>query len=95
MPRGRPKGSTGNYFRWPPERIADLFEDADILADKRGRINKTRLAQQLKKEFPDKYRYDTVEQMRQQLSKAYQRKTTPDDLDAFNADVLARMLGEK
>jgi hypothetical protein len=92
--RGRPKGSTGTYFRWPPERVADLWLDADILADKQGRVDKKRLAKQLKQEFPDKYRYVSEDQLRRQLSKEYQRKTTLDDLDAFNADVLAHLLGE-
>ena len=95
MPRGRPRGSTGNYFRWSPERIADLWQDADILASKQGRVNRAALARLLKQKFPDKYRYDTVEQLRQQLFKAYERnKTKLDDLDAFNAAVLAQMLGE-
>ena len=52
------------------------------------------MARLLKQEFPDKYRYVTEEQLRQLLSKAYQRKTKLDDLDAFNASVLAHMLGE-
>jgi hypothetical protein len=49
----------------------------------------------LKQKFPDKYRYVTEEQLRQLLSKSYQRKTTLDDLDAFNAAELGHMLGEK
>jgi hypothetical protein len=95
MPLGRPKGSTGTYFRWTPKRIADLWQDADLLASRQGKVNKRRVARLLKQNFPNKYRYDTVEQLRQQLSKVYQRKTKLDDLDAFNADVLAHMLGEK
>ena len=125
MPRGRRKGSTGTYFRWPPEKIADLWQDAQFIveklellpssvssphpevlgvvptrtngqgpASKQGRVNKQLVATLLKQEFPDKYRYATEEQLRQQLSKAYQRKTKLDDLDAFNATVLAHMLGE-
>jgi hypothetical protein len=124
MRRGRRKGSTGTYFRWPPEKIGDLWQDAQFIieklellpisgssphpeilgivpppsgegpASKRGRVNKRLVAKLLKQEFPDKYRYATEEQLRQQLSKAYQRKKKLDDLDAFNADVLARMLGE-
>ena len=90
--RGRPKGSTGTYFRWPPEKIAGLLQDADILADTQGRVNKSLLAKLLKQN--DKYRYVTEEQLRQLLSKAYQRKTNLDDLDAFNAGVLAHRLGE-
>jgi hypothetical protein len=94
MPRGRRKGSTGRYFRWPPEKIGDLWQDADILASKQGRVNKRLVAKLLKQEFSDKYRHVTEEQLRQLLSKAYQRKTKLDDLDAFNAGVLAHMLGE-
>ena len=95
MPRGRPKGSTGTYFRWPPERIADLWHDADILASRKGRVNKRLVAGRLKEEFPDKYRYTSQEQLEEYLSKAYQRKRKLDAIDAFNADVLAHMLGEK
>ncbi len=97
MPRGRRKGSTGTYFRWPPEKIADLWQDADLLASKQGRVNKRLVATQLKQEFPEKYRYFSEEQLRQQLHKKYQHqlKKRLGDLDAFNADVLARRLGEK
>jgi hypothetical protein len=94
MPRGRSKGSTGTYFRWPPSRIADLWQDADLLASKQGPVNKQLVAELLKQEFPDKYRHVTAEQLRQLLSKAYQRKKKLDDLDAFNAGVLAHLLGE-
>ena len=125
MPRGRRKGSTGTYFRWPPKKIADMWQDAQFIveklellpssdssphaevlgvvatrinregpASKQERVNKQRVARLLKQEFPDKYRYVTEEQLRQLLSKAYQRKTKLDDLDAFNASVLAHMLGE-
>jgi hypothetical protein len=94
MPRGRPKGSTGVYFRWPPERIVELFQDADLLASKKGRINKRDLAKRLKEKFRDKYQYDSLDQMRRQLSKRYQNNRPSDDIDAFNEAVLARLLGE-
>jgi hypothetical protein len=94
MPRGRRKGSTGNYFRWPPERIGDLWQDADILASYQGEVDKQQLAQLLKQAFPDKYRYVSEEQLRQQLCKAYQRKKRLSDRDTFNVAVLARLLGE-
>ena len=94
MPRGRPKGSTGIYSRWPPERIAELFQDADLLANKEGRINKRNLAKRLKEKFRDKYQYDSLDQMGRQLSKRYQNNRPSDDIDAFNEAVLARLLGE-
>lgn len=95
MPRGRPKGSTGNYFRWPPEKIGELFEDADRLAPRQGRVNKRLVAERLKQKFPDKYKYVTEKQLQQQLSKKYQSKKELGDRDAFNAGVLAQLLGEK
>jgi hypothetical protein len=95
MPRGRRKGSTGTYSKWPPERIAELWLDADLLADRHGRVDKKLVAKRLKKELPKKYQYDTEEQLRQQLSKKYQSKKWLNARDAFNAAVLARMLGEK
>jgi len=64
MPKGRRKGSTGTYFRWPPEKIAELWQDADIVASKQGRVNKQLVAKLLKQKFPDKYRYVTEEQLR-------------------------------
>jgi hypothetical protein len=97
MPAGRPKGSTGPT-RWTPSRIAQLFEDADTLAGRDGPANKEKVAGEVKKQFPDKYRDTTEEQMRQQLCKKYLHKKTIDDIDdidAFNADVLAHLLGEK
>ena|SRR5262245_13453799 len=98
MPRGRRKGSTGTYFRWPPEKIAELWQDADILANREGRFNQRRVAKQLKENFPDKYKHVTEDHLRQQLGKLYQqrkRKFTLDELDARNAAVLAHLLGEK
>jgi len=98
MPRGRRKGSTGNYFRWSPEKIAELWQDADLLAGREGEVNKRLVAKLLKEEFPQKYGHIDVEHLRQQLSRPYQqrkRKLKLDDLDAFNADVLAHLLGEK
>jgi len=97
MPRGRPKGSTGTYFRWPPERIAELWEDADMLviANREERVNISKLAQQLKDRFPDKYQHATAEQIRQQLEKRYQLKRKLGEVDAFNAAVWKRLLGEK
>jgi hypothetical protein len=95
MTRGRPKGSTGNYFRWPPDKIADLFQDADLIADTKGKINKKHLAERLKQEFPDKYRYVSEKQLQQLLSKKYQSKKRLGTRDEFNADVLAHLLGEK
>jgi hypothetical protein len=41
------------------------------------------------------YRDTTEEQMRQQLSKRYLQRKKIDEVDAFNADVLAYLLGEK
>ena len=96
MPRGRPKGSTGSY-RWTPQRIAGLFEDADILAGREGGVNKRAMAKRLKQEFPDKYRDTTEGQLREQLSKHHAVRKSPiklDELDAFNAAVLAHLLGE-
>jgi hypothetical protein len=95
MPRGRPKGSTGIYIRWKPKRIASLWEDADILADKEGKVDKRRVAALLKEAHPKKYRDTTVEQLRQQLSKKYQSKKSLGDRDDFNADAWAYLLGEK
>ena len=104
MPKGRPKGSTGTYFRWPPEKIAELWEDADILASRpdilasrRGRLNKSRVAWELKQQFPEKYRHITEGHLRQQLDREYQhrkrkRETTVAEADAFNAGVLAHLL---
>jgi hypothetical protein len=94
MPAGRPKGSTGPT-RWTPSRIAQLFEDADTLAGWDGPANKEKVAGEVKKQFPDKYRDTTEEQMRQQLCKRYLQKKIDDEVDAFNADVLAHLLGEK
>jgi len=104
MPRGRRKGSTGTYFRWPPEKIAELWEDADvlasrpdILASRRGQLNKALVARELRQQFPEKYGHITEGQLRQQLAREYQqrkRKITPDERDAFNAGVLAHLLGE-
>jgi len=97
MPRGRPKGSTGTYFRWSPEKIADLMQDADILASRQGPLNARLVAKRLREEFPKKYGNVTEDHLRQQLSRAYQqrkRKLTPDDLDAINAAILAHLLGE-
>jgi hypothetical protein len=123
--RGRPKGSKGTYFRWPPEKIADLWWDAQLVleklellpssgsaphpevlgviptrtgrggpASKQGRVNKQLVAKLLKKEFPDKYLYTTDEQLRQLLSKAYERKKALGDIDEFNARMWEHMLGE-
>jgi hypothetical protein len=41
-----------------------------------------------------KYKYDTEEQLRQMLSKAYQRKKNLREYDAFNVATLAHILGE-
>jgi hypothetical protein len=98
MPAGRPKGSTGTYSRWPPSRIAELLEDADIIAPRDGNINHTLVATWLREQHPKKYGYVDIKHLRQQLSRAYQhrnRTKTMDELDAFNADVLAHLLGEK
>jgi hypothetical protein len=95
MPRGRPKGSTGTYSRWPPERIAELFQDADILASKSGRVDKRLVAELLKQKFPDKCRHVSEKQLQQQLSKKYQSRKRLDARDEFNADVLAWLLDEK
>jgi hypothetical protein len=95
MPRGRPKGSTGTYFRWPPEKIAELWQDADLLADRSGRVNKRDLAKQLKQKFPDKYRYVSEGRLEDLLDKKYQEKKRLGQRDEFNADVLAHLLGEK
>ena len=98
MRRGRRKGSTGTYFRWPPEKIADLWQDADILASKQGKVNRRLVARLLQQEFPDKYRHVTEDHLRQQLSRPYQhrkRKKKLDEFDAFNADVLVHLLGKK
>jgi hypothetical protein len=99
MARGRRKGSTGTYFRWPPEKIAELWQDADILASREGELDQRDTAKRLQREFPDKYKNVTEDHLRQQLSKRYQQRKrtfkTLDDLDAFNADVLACLLGEK
>jgi len=98
MPRGRPKGSTGNYFKWSPEKIAGLLQDADLLASRQGRFNNKRVARLLREKFPDKYGHVTEDHLRQQLSRSYQqrkRKLKLDDLDAINAAVLAHLLGEK
>jgi hypothetical protein len=94
MPAGRPKGSTGPT-RWTPSRIAQLFEDADTLTGWDGPANKEGVAGEVKKQFPDKYRDTTEEQMRQHLSKRYLQRKKIDEVDAFNADVLAHLLGEK
>jgi|SRR5262245_30411463 len=101
MPRGRPKGSTGTYFRWPPERIAELWEDADMLVSRQEQrvitkalgVNTKALAKLVKERFP-KYQHDTAEQIRQQLEKRYQLKRKLSDVDAFNAAVWKRLLGE-
>jgi hypothetical protein len=99
MPRGRPKGSTGIYSKWPPERIADLWQDADILASREGELDQRDTAKRLQQEFPGKYKYVTEDHLRQQLSKRYQQRKrtfkTLDDLDTFNTDVLAHLLSEK
>jgi hypothetical protein len=105
MPAGRPKGSTGTYSRWSPENTARLLEDADILLsqdpDLRAseEINNTLLAKKLREQHPKRYGYISVGHLRQQLeSREYRernRKKTLDELDAFNADVLAHLLGEK
>ena len=95
MPRGRPKGSTGNYFRWSPEKIADLWQDAEILAN--GKINRQLVARLLREKLPGKYGHVTEDHLRQQLSRDYQqrkRKPKLDDLNRFNADLLAHLLGE-
>jgi hypothetical protein len=52
MPKGRRKGSTGTYFRWPPEKIAELWQDADIVASKQGRVNKQLVAKCSSKNSP-------------------------------------------
>jgi hypothetical protein len=57
-------------------------------------INKQLLAPRLKQKFPGKYKYDTEEQLRQLLSKTYRRKKNLDDLDSFESQVWAFMLGE-
>ena len=98
MPRGRPKGSTGIYSNWPPEKIAELLQDADLLASRQGRFNALRTARLLKEHFPQKYGFVSEDHLRQQLTRIYQRrkrKLPVDELDAFNAAVLAHLLGEK
>jgi hypothetical protein len=106
MPRGRPKGSTGIYSRWTPEKIAELFEDADLLADyQKGwpqrndklPVNRRRLAKLLTQAFPGKYRDNEQEreQLRQLLTtKAHEDRKSLDARDTFNAAILARLLGE-
>jgi hypothetical protein len=118
--RGRPKG-TFSPSRWTPERIADLFWDAEsalrsleaegiikrpnlldrpaettvgIVASKEERVNKRLVAGRLKRDFSQKYRDTTTEQLRQMLSKAYERTQNERVLEDFQAAVLANMLGE-
>lgn len=104
MPRGRPKGSTGIYSRWTPENIVDLWWDAEVvLVDhaeevlrRDGRINRRRLARLLTQAFPH-YRDNEQEQeqLRQLLStKAHEDRKSLEERDRFNAEILARLLGE-
>jgi hypothetical protein len=93
MPRGRPKGTTGRYSKWSPEKIAQLWDDADLMAPYHGRINLTQLARLLKKKCPA-YQDDTAEQLRQQLQKKYLKGRTLDQTDAFNEARLRRLLDE-
>lgn len=95
----RPKGSSGIYYRWPPEKIAELYWDAQLVFEEiedttKQRPNKLLAAKWLKQKFPTKYRYVTEEQLRQLLSKAYNRNRTVDDLNAFNEATWKYMLGE-
>src|SRR5262249_25286367 len=98
MPAGRPKG-TG---RWTPARIAQLWEDADLNAGTDGDVNKKDVAGGVKEQGPGKYRDNTVEQIRQQLSKRYLQKKKTENVDAFidrvnpfNEHMWAHLLGEK
>jgi hypothetical protein len=92
----RLKGSTGTYFRWPPERTAELWWDAEQIIGELSSIAPTKrlIAKLLKAEFPEKYKYVTEEQLRQVLSKSYLRKKNLRDYDAFNAAMWAHILGE-
>jgi hypothetical protein len=90
--RGRPRGS--NY--WTPEQIADFWWHAQIAAEtleaEGTRPNKRLVAKRLKQQFG--YR-QTEEQLRQLLSKAFERwRNTEVEIDEFNARMWARMLGE-
>jgi hypothetical protein len=91
---GRPKGS----YKLS-ERIGDLVWDAqDVLAKGgiTGRVNVSEVARLLKKHFPQKYGPMITEtRLRQYLEREYLRKKSIDQIDAFNARVWARILGEE
>lgn len=60
-----------------------------------GKINKRLIAKHLKKEFPKKY-LQTEEELRQLLSKSYERwRRTEAEVDEFNRRMLAHILGEE
>src|SRR5262245_4644968 len=95
MPRGRPKGSTG-VNKWTPKKIAKLWQDAETFVERGVRvINRKQLAKLLKKK--KKYQHITEDHLRQQLGRNYQQRKrtfTLGELDAFNAALLAHLLGE-
>jgi hypothetical protein len=59
-----------------------------------GKTNKRLIAGRLKKEYPEKYKYISDEQLEQLLRKRYLRKKTLAEIDQFNACALAHRLGE-
>jgi hypothetical protein len=63
-------------------------------ASKEERVNKRLVAERLKRDFSQKYRDTTTEQLRQMLSKAYERTQNERVLEDFQAAVLANTLGE-